>query len=127
MLFVCSGCCSVENSAYSATFLRPGPSFCSRCETGEWHGVFARIRYHPDRHPRMKAVPEMFTLTCRAPHPLGHRPLHGSALFVGATPQEPTGRVLRGKDVEMLPGMSYAWCKGCRAWSEYRPLPPDPP
>lgn len=75
----------------------------------------------------MTHVPAMFTLTCRAPHPLGRRPLHGSELFVSAVPHEPTGRVLRGKRIQTEPGLSYAWCKGCGCWSEYRPLPPDPP
>lgn len=51
--FACTRCDSVDliNIAFLDDRLpaQPERQLCTQCQTGQWHGLFEKERYHPER------------------------------------------------------------------------------
>lgn len=58
-LYLCSECGVIENTAvggYHGNMVRRVPVLCSLCNTGEWHGLFPREQYDPEKHAGWRII-----------------------------------------------------------------------
>lgn len=51
-LYACDTCNHVDYLEHGQT-LAVGQALCSKCKTGDWHGMFEYEPYSPSKHPNV--------------------------------------------------------------------------